>query len=442
MEESKQESGLITQENVNAILAPAGGILLASRGSVEKATDAANKLIALKIQYGMTDEIYAKMKSHLLKVRSRFSEMKEEREPITKFFTSLSKEFTSLEAQMLSEADAPIQKALDDYAALLLKKKQDDEAAAKLILDKENEVTKLTTDCKLKLRNQFEFYANKMVKDIFEILKNTTIENYELDQEKVRAFDSLYTEEIFKEEHPALIVYYNDRSVIDEIITKCQDEIYPTYKEEYFALIRKYRASELEKFPGKLIALNAEKAAADAQAEADAKAKKLAEDAKNAEDEQERDRIKQKQIEAEDKAKKLRDEEQQRKDDEAANNLAVEKNVASEMAVKSQDAIQEIEIDHHVAVAQNFSSAASSKAVVSAPAAKQKLEVRLTNSAGILPMFQLWFESEGFELTPDELKKKLKLIFTLVDKKANDDKPVKIESTLLVYETVTKAVVR
>jgi len=90
----------------------------------------------------------------------------------------------------------------------------------------------------------------------------------------------------------------------------------------------------------------------------------------------------------------------------------------------------------------NLFEAASEAVVPSSAQVKNSLKIKVTNPAGYMQIFQVWFEREGKGLTGEQIEKKtIGQMVAFCEKTAMKDGEI-INSTFIKYEEDFKAIAK
>lgn len=453
--ENATETGMAVFSNSMEIFKTTPEILTTNKNRSAKAVEVGNKIIAdWQAAWKIEDEnermealavIDERSNNYLVKCGAALKEEKELRSSITQLMDEFKKMFTAAENEIDKGKDGTVPSAVQKHrnefakqsaAVTARKQKEAEEKAAKaqegldikasITTWIDNKLIDLLTNKKSKMNNSFNGISlldfdtkssqlNLMTLSVTKpelLTQLTEVPGYALRRYNTPAEQQAILDEVFAN--------YN----FDSFITKWKKEVFELQQD----LISKLPSKKNELLEEKRLAEEAEAArvaavaaAAEAKtrvqkeaaekAAADAAAAKAAADAAAA-------------------AKALRE----KQEAEELERKAAEEKLAAEQQV-------EINKQGEQTMAM-FDKEAELAEVVQAPEARQGYEIIITHQAAWVQIFQLWFESEGKNLSIDKIgNTKMDQMKAWAEKHAHKN-DVKIESKFMKYEPSYKAVNR
>ncbi len=416
-------------DNMVAIIQSAPDALLLNQSQVEKAEAAITATLAKIEQFGMSDELDALCNKQQVRMKELLSEIKDRRMPLTRMFDEVKSRFTELEGKLDPQKSGSlyyqVQVKRNAWATekAMAQKKREEEAALKLKQDQER-VT-LKTEAEIQLRNGFIgqlAFAKQSMQAAFD---STTLETIEGLRDTLIGWTDIYNIGEFNAINIALRSAVLNAKDIELIITNARIGKFDNFCAEYRNEITILRDELLIKISGKKAELEA-MAEAKRQAEAAAKAAAAAKDAaaKAAAEEAQRKA-------AEEQARL----EQQRKDREEREAREAEAaRIESERKAKEEaEARKQVEMTNTL-----FDNTAELAQATEQANAVESFDIEVTNPAGWMLIFQLWFKNEGSKLANADMEKKtMKQMKTFCEKHAKKTDE-QIESPFIVYKPVYK----
>lgn len=394
---------LITQNQFQEIITSGSEILRTSETRVAKALSVGEKIIAEIEAEGMNEDLDERCNKYLVNCRNAKTEIENQRKPITAYFDSVRKEFTTIEGQLdPKKADAvpaKIQVHRDAYVKKLREEEIQKQKLAQAKLDKENEIIEIKASLETQLSEYVQNYILDQKQKLQASFNNINLENFEAKSKSLKGLLVHYGLDhfnAFSPNHPRKNVTQEETSVILDEFIKSKD----------FALIKGVVESDLKKFISELIdKLPSLKTSLEEMAKAGAE--------------------EQKRLAAE-KAKREADAEAKIKADAEA-----------EKAKQAKEAELAKVADQTNAMMDNMVLTESV-----APETRDGFKITLLTKTAIAEIFTFWFQREGMTLTVEELEKKtiaqMKAYCEKVGHKSGD----MIVSENLKYEPVYKAVNR
>ena len=393
---------LITENQFKEVITKGSEILQNSEIRVSKAVSIGEKIVAEINATGMNEELDERCNKYLVNCRNAKSDIENQRKPITAFFDSVRKEFTSLEGLLdpkkADSVSAKIQSHRDAYVKKLRDAEIEKQRLAQEKIDKENEII----DIKSSLETQFSEYVQNHILERKQKLQSSlngiTLENFEEKSKALKALKPVHNLDYknFSPNYHRKFVTQEETSVMLDVFISEKD----------LELISGVIASELKIFIKELVdRLPSLKTSLDEMAKAG---------------EEEKTRL------AEEKAKREADADAKMKADADA-----------EKAKAAKEA--------EIANAADKTNAMMDNMVLNdsiAPETRDGFKITLLNKTAVAEIFTFWFQREGMTLTISELEKKsitqMKAFCEKIGHKSGD----MIVSENLKYEPVYKAVNR
>jgi len=222
----------------------AQGVYLSHQQSTAKAKEAVEKLVQQVAASGMNEDVYKNAASLIDKLKKTVTKFKEERAPITRTVTDITKAFTSQESE-LDTLIAALKVPMDKFVQERERKRRAEEEERQKKVQYEREVGRVTIEVGSEMRKGFlNIYAAKKV-DITTQVRNMTLDTYNA------TFDWLkgYNPEI-----PPIVQFPN----IDQLRTFIEPEKKATIIQEMYAsddyeIERQNTISELKLFANEQI---------------------------------------------------------------------------------------------------------------------------------------------------------------------------------------------
>ncbi len=435
MENNNTTLAVIDKSELEQMVAFTSGSYNENVTTLTKAEDYGNQLLALIKSNGMTDDLAAKCNAYLVRIREASAKCEERRKPLTKLFDGIKSKFTSLEKRFdvkdASTVPAQVQKVWTEHETKKLeeKRKADAEAARKLAIEKEK--INLSAEGERKASESFNALLSKNINELVSIFNNLTITGYEDSKSKIAHFPDTFTDLHFNFIEVKLFSTLVSAADINQIIQTSKQSRIESFRGLFRSTISNKKNELMDKLPGKLSELKAQKEAEDKAAEQRRKAE-LEQDAKRKTE-----------LEAE---VKRQEQEQERLAKEAEEKrVAEEQRLAKEEQERQENANAEIEGNKQANLTNTLFEHEAGNAVVTAPQTGQineTLVIRLTNVAGYLPIVMFYFKNEGNKKTVAELEKKtLGSMISFAERTVNKTGE-RIESPYIVYETEVKTSAR
>lgn len=394
---------LVKQENVEMIVKNAPQSYNENQISHDRCIETGKKLLAdIHATGGMNDELDQRAAEFINRARNTVKKMNDKRSPVTKLFDEIRTVFTNMESDVdpakPDSIPGKLQKMRNDFAA----KKRAEAEARRREEELRQRVEVAKNRYRLAVEDDYQQSFNRMLNASFNelsMLNNSiTLKNFEQQETSIRNFPiTLSEDKITLLPSGAMIPAELNANDSLEIRRQVMTKLLPKFREQYRFDIGENRDNILFMLPSK-------------KKELEAISQASAEEARRREEEM-------KLREAEEARK--REEERLRKEEEERNRLKVQQQ-------------------------QTEMTGLFSKAAISTPFYQPKLQVKkkivIKSPLGFLDVINLWWTTEGCELTVDELSKKFKSQITHCEKLANDkSNPHFIQSNHISYEDEVKA---
>jgi hypothetical protein len=155
----------------------AQGIYLSHQLSTSKAKEAVEKLVQQVSASGMNEDIYKNAAGLVDKIKKTVTKFKEERAPITRTVTDITKAFTSQESE-LDALITTLKAPMDKYVQELERKRREEEEKRQKQIQYEREVGRVTIEVASEMKKGFlSLYALKKV-GITTAVRNMTLDSY------------------------------------------------------------------------------------------------------------------------------------------------------------------------------------------------------------------------------------------------------------------------
>lgn len=396
------ETTIIKQESVELIVRNAPLSYQENQISHDRCIQRGQEIIDAINCGQMTDELDQKAAEYIERAKKTVKKMNEKRSPITKLFDEIRTLYTSLENEVdpskTSSIPAQLQSIRNKYA---VKKREEAEARRReeeRRIQKETAFSTYRNKVEMDYKQSFTRMLNDKFNELSAISASVTLENYSQQEAKLKDFPTRLSEE-WSTFLPSGILQPSLLSTDEclEIRRSVMTELLPQFHEQYMFDIEENRDALLLMLPSKKKELEAI-----SQANAEEAARRAEE-------------------------LKKREEEEARKREEER--LKREEEEARQMQVKQQ---------------QQEMQGLFSQAQVAAPSYRPKMNIKkrivINSPLGFLEILNLWWTTEGYQQSMEELGKKFKSQITHCEKLANDkNDPHFIQSEYISYEDEVKA---
>jgi len=378
-------------------------ILEANKLSVTNAKNAGLNLINKIDENGMTEEIDQECNNFLVKCKKTVEAINEKRKPITSILTAISKEFTSLEAELDPKRPESvyfkIQAYRNKHATEKLEMQRKKEEAAQLKRDKENEKIELREKIEVALSDFINNIMDKAFLELQGIFNSITLENINDNVKLIEAANVLLTDAMINE----LTFQIPTKYLIPEEKKAVKNEVFihniDKYKAMFKAEMTDFKKALIDRIPSKKTEL-------EAIAKAEKDNAELAKQLQEAKEKRE-------------KAEKEKAEKEALERKEKAENEAKAKAEESKMQTLFEQTSETVSADGNTPERTGYNMV-------------------VTHPSAFMQIFALWFEHEGKNLGIDAIEKKtIKMMKTFCEKFAHTN-DVKIESKLIKYEEIVK----
>ncbi|MBW6490983.1 MAG: hypothetical protein K0B15_07280 [Lentimicrobium sp.] len=383
--------------NLQVLMQTAPEILTTNRTRVQRANDAGQALLE-KMNAGMNEITYNQGMEFIAKIRKTIAVMNENRKPITQIIGEISKQFTSLEADLdvkgKGTIPAKIQGKLDEFAADLARKKADEERLAALRIAKEKARIEVKADVEIKLNEYFAKYLKDSIDSLNRYWAGVTLQTFDEVSTEIMNLDMSFEENAF-----GLFTYSNQNihlmpGEVLEIKKAAMASKIPEFQKKFVELYNHRRQEIIDLFNSKHAELLEIENANAQEAE---RLKKIAEERERAAE-----------------ADALR---------------------------KSQELLHKANAEVEVTKStETVNSLFSESMSVAAPAVKikEQIAINVNGPAGWMALLAFYFEKEAKGLTPEQLEKKFgfarKFAESYFDKHGEE-----INSPFLTYVKTAKA---
>jgi hypothetical protein len=388
---SKENNSLstINVEGFSEIMKTAPGVLERNELAISNANAAGQALLdTVQGNGGIdSDELDAKVAGYIDKIRITLKEMNERRKPLTQLLQTVSKRFTSLEADIDIKVPTTqvhkLQDARNKYATKKLQEQRKREEEQRKEQMTENEKATYRSGLVNLLDNAYNNYIEKQISFLNNLFESITIENYNEKARLLKETSAMLNWNAFvdlnvKDTIQTFYISAETRtSIKNDVATKKREELSGRYKFEVEGL----RDDLISRLSSKKTELE----------QIEDLRKQDAEAAQKAEEEQRTREA----AEAQKRAKA-------REAEEAQRSLEAKATAATQQA------------------ASLFDTASSAMPTVPV-SAKVTKKIEVLNPQGFLLVYQLWFQKEGFNMTMADLEKVHKKMITFCEKVANKE---------------------
>lgn len=396
------ELTLIKQENVEMIVRNAPQSYNENQSSHDNCLNFGKGILIRIQQEGMTDELDQEVAAFIARARKTVKKMNEKRSPVTKLFDEIRTVFTKMEGDVDPDKSGTLPYQLQQYRNQYAAQKQKEiearrrEEALRQAREKALKSYRIAVEEDYKL--SFNRMLNSKLNELTGLNNSITLENFEKQSALIRNFPVVLSEDwITTIPSGALLPPELDAETTRNIRREVMSGLLPRFREQYTFEIETNRDSIEEMLYSK-------------KNELEEIAKAGVEEARRREEEM-------KQREAEEA--KRREEERRRKEEEEKQKALVQQQ-QNEMA--------------------GLFAASQAAAPVYQPKLQVKKKIVISSPLGFLDILNLWWTSEGCNLSIEELSKKFKSQITYCEKLANDkSRQHFIESKYVTYEDDIKA---
>lgn len=380
------QNQLIKVEEFTSILQTAPDMLSTNQQSVSRCNNAGQGLLDTIEANGEinSDELDAKIADFISKAKITVKKMNERRSPLTQLLTRISKEFTTLETEInptnSNSITAKLQVHRNRYAEIKLAEIKKKEDVARLLREKENEKKEYREDLSLSLEKHYSNYLSIESAQIYKLFNELSLSNFEVNAQQIDDFSNEYpAREHFSKFKDSFFSVHLSNEDKAEIKKQVVPNLMSTCINRYSGSIQDIKEELLLKLPSRKRELQQIEELRKNDAEAAKRAEAVAQQ------------------------RKL-DEEKQREIDRAKKE--------EEDRLKAQAKAAEDEL------LNSFNNTAD-LVPTSSPDAKVTKKIKVNNVKGFLEIYQMWFLSDGMEMTIPELEKIHKRMITLCEKRAN-----------------------
>lgn len=402
-----------------------------NKNSVARATADGQVILDTIEAEGMNAELYEQAQLVLKKIAVTYTKCNDRRMPFFREVEKFRSQFTELEKQIDVKVKGSIaekiQARLDEHVAELARMQKEYEAEEKRKLAKAQEAIAITNDLQSQLSSFVSLHIEKGKKYFTTIFETITLETMAKDIANLSTSPRDITNDQLLAYNPPVTSIYHTEQEITEFISQAIKGKLPEINNRVYSELKAFKAELLDKVPGKKNELEAaekarlEKEAAD-KAALHAKTVQAKADALIAQ-------------------QKAEQQQQQLAEQTAARQKADQERIAQEKADADLKASQAAEAAKAAQQTQTLFDHQVNSIAASAemPEVKEGYEIEILNPAGYLPVVAFFFEKEGMQKLPEDLKKKtLGQMVTFAEKWALKNEE-KISSPYIIYKPTFKA---
>lgn len=401
-------AGLVKFEELPAIAANAPEILMLNQNLLAKAQGRGQALLDTIAAEGMTDDLDKACNDFLVTCKVAIEKMNDRRSPITKMFTAIAKEFTTLEAPLDSSKPDSLYSKIQVERNLYAKKKAEIQRQKELEIQRKQAIEQEKIDLKARveqcLRDAYltKLYAFKAKGNAF--FNEITLENIDIKKDEIEKLAIVYPRDKFYELPVTVTSVYLAKEDLAELIFDTRVKLYDELSANFRENMEDLKAHLLEQIP--------------------ARKNELVEISKASKAEKQR----------------LQDEADRRKKEE-------EIRIAREQDAAKREAENKVKISQDAETANTLFDAESEKAqLIDTSGAKVKNGYKITvlAPAGYQQIAAFWFSKFLNKTTIDQLEKKSlgqmkKDLETLAQASGGNDR---IISEYVQYEEDFKAIAK
>lgn len=399
----------MTQEiaKFQEVISPAPAILEQSTARVEKAKEAGLQLLAKIEKEGMGEQMDQAANEYLGKVKKTHSLMNAARTPITQLLDQVKKRFTELEAELAPKTAggiySQVQAHRDAFAKQKLEEQRKREEEARRTKAIADEKVKVTADIENKFAEYFIDHLASKKDELQMVFNSATLDKFEDYKEAIKTYPEQYFDKHLAAFDVTVHSIYLTAEQIGDIKAEVISDKITQYRADFKSSIYDLKKELWDKLASKKTEL-----------EAISKAE--------LEDKAEADRLKKEQLDREKKEKERLAKEAEEK------RLAESKSAEAKKEEGTMDNL--------------FNATTDSQSADGPTQERTGYNITVTHPAGYVPIFQLWYQHEGSQLSTDDIEKRtVKQMKTFCEKLAhkNDEK---IQSPYIKYEEVVKTRVK
>lgn len=348
---------------------------------------------------GMSDELDQKVAKYLDRVRKTKTALNERRSPVTKMFDEIKSVFTRFENDVDINKQGTIPAELsamrNKYAQQKLREAEERRLEEEKRLRLESAKKQYPLDVEEWLKQKYSAFLDRKIGELTQLNLSVTLENYEQVKKHIEDFPTVLSlnPDISNEDVTTELDNETARQLRIPVVAQCNSRFLEQYRFE----VESNKENILDMLPSKKQELENIAKAGDEEA------------ARRLEEIKRRDQEEAARLEAERKAK----------EEEAARKLEAEKAT--------------------VKIGELFGKNAAVAATTYQPKVAVKKKIVVNDPRGILEIVNLWWASEGSNLSVDDLCKKFKSQITFCEKLANKANPETIDSSFITYIDEVKA---
>ncbi len=396
------ETAIIKQENVELIVRNAPLSYQENLISHDRCIEYGQTLLDTIGGGQMTDELDQKAADYIERAKKTVKKMNEKRSPVTRLFDEIRTVYTGLENDIDPSRPGSIPAQLQDFRNRYAVRKREEAEARRREeerrLQRESELSGYRIAVEADYKQSFNRMLNQKFNELASLNAGITLDNFSEQESRIKDFPTS-----LKEDWSTLVP---SGAIIPALLSadECRDirrdvmsELLPKFREQYTFDIGENKDSILRMLPSK-------------KTELEAIARSNAEDARRREEELKR---------REEEDARRREEERRRREEEESRQIQVRQ--------------QQQEM-------QGLFSQAQAATPSYQPKMNVKKKIVVSSPLGFLEILNLWWTTEGCQLSVEELGKKFKSQVTHCEKLANDKTdPHFIQSQYIRYEDEVKA---
>ncbi|MDE7442139.1 MAG: hypothetical protein K2M69_08240 [Muribaculaceae bacterium] len=340
-----------------------------------------SSLLETILETGMTDELDQKAAQYIERSKNTVKQMKERRQPVTKLFDQVRKEFTTLENEVDPTAKDTVpyrlQQLRNEYAARKReeaeRKRREEEARQQAEISRR----KYREDCDEDYRKQFDNLIETKINELTSLNSTLTTENYQEVKDTLESYPVTLSDGFCL---PSGARMPNNLTPDEKkrIRQESFESLMEQFREQHKAEIGDYRDELIERLPSRFAELER---ASRASAE---------------------------------EAERIKAEMQKREMEEASRQEA--ERIAREQEAKSKAEMQKANNE-----AADLFGLAQAGTQDYQPKVKVSKKIRLLNQEGFMQVLMMWWAKEGVRLSVEELEKAFKKQITFCEKLANKE---------------------
>lgn len=247
-------------EELPAIAANAPEILMANQKLLSLAQGKGQGLLDTIAAEGMNDELDAECNKFLVNCKAAIEKMNDRRSPITKMFTVIAKEFTSLEAPLDSTKPDSLYTKIQNQRNAYAKLKADQQRLKELEIQRKQQIEQEKIDLKARVQQSIreaylsKLYAHKVKGN--EIFNSITLENIAEKTEEIKKLPILYPRDKFYELPVTATSVYLEKVELASLIFDTRVNLYDELAANFRENMEDLKSNLLEQIPARKAELN------------------------------------------------------------------------------------------------------------------------------------------------------------------------------------------